>query len=64
VVVGVNQAGQDDVAAQVEGLIGVLGQFIWWANLLDEAISNKKTTTGNLPAVAVKGYQQVSIFDQ
>jgi hypothetical protein len=52
------------VAGKVEGLIGLVGQFVIRADGFNEAVTNEKTTAGNLPTAAVKGYQEVSVFDQ
>mgnify|MGYP000219549702 CR=1 FL=1 len=53
---GVDQPWQQDVPVQVDDLIGFLGQGAGWANCFNEAIANKKTTIGDLPAVVIHGY--------
>ncbi len=52
-VMGVDQAGQDQVAGQVEDFIGLVGQTGSCPYLFDEAVANKKTTVGNLPLVVI-----------
>ena len=50
---GIDQTRQDDMPAQVQDLIRLLGQFTRRPNLLDEAVPNKKTTIGYFPPVVV-----------
>lgn len=63
VVMGVDQPRQDDVAGQVEHLVGGLGQVGGRPDLLDEAVTDKKATLRNLGLVVVHGGYEC-IFDE
>ena len=52
-VVGVDQTRQNQITCQVEHLIGLVGQTTSLPYVLYEAITNKKTTVGNLPLVVI-----------
>ncbi len=53
VVVGVDQAGQDDVPAQVENFIGSFGKLVSGTDLFDETVPNKKTTRRDFTLVGI-----------
>jgi len=63
VMVRVDQPRHDDVTSQVEHFIGGLREIGGLANLLDEAIANKKTTIRELGLVVVHG-EDVGMLDE
>ena len=72
VVMGVDEAGQNDVAFEVEDFVGGGGQIgntCTWRKCrclpygFDDAVANKKTTLGNFPLVVVHR-DEVRVFDE
>ena len=53
--VRVDEAWQDEVIFEVEHFIGSGGKFTCRADLLNEAIANKQTASGNLPLAIIHG---------
>ena len=51
------------MAVEVEHFIGFVGQLASFADLLEEAIANKKTTIGNLPLMVIHS-DDVDVFDE
>ena len=64
VVVGVDQPGQDDAAAQVEDFVGRGGQFGGRADLLDDPVPREQPAVRDLAALRVHRHQDGCIFDQ
>jgi hypothetical protein len=52
------------MAGKIQHLIGGLGQFIRFANLLDKTIPDEKTSIRYLAAEVIHSNQNRSIFDE
>ena len=61
---GVYEAGENDMPFEIEHFIGGIGQFAHRADLLDESAANKETTLGNLPLMVVHGYDGCVFYEK
>jgi hypothetical protein len=64
VMVGVHQAGQDDVPVEVEDLVGSLGEFGGRADLLDLAVTDEETAARDLATSCVHGGEDHGVLDE
>ncbi len=64
VVVGVDQAGQDDVVVQVEDLVRRRGKFRRWAHLFDPPVTGKQAGIAQLAPAVVHGQQDRRVPDE
>jgi hypothetical protein len=62
--VGVDQAGQNDVAPQVEDLVRFHGQLRGRTHVRDHPVSRIEAAAGDLPARSVMGDQDCSVADE
>ena len=63
-VVAVDQAGQQNMAAEVEHSIGGGRQIGGWPQLLDDAVAGKKPRIPQLSALPVHGDNDVGILSE
>src|SRR5215471_18598658 len=63
VMVRIDEVWQDEVIGEVEYRIGRGGQCTRRADLLNEAIANKQTTSGNLPLAIIHG-NDIGVLNQ
>jgi hypothetical protein len=64
VVMGINEAGQKDVAVQVQDLVSLARQVAARANLFNESIANEQTGVGKFAAQVVEGGHQGRMTDK
>jgi hypothetical protein len=63
-VVGVHQAGQDDVVAQVKDGIGRRRKLVRAADLFNYVVANKEATTGYFATFFIHRDQDGRVFNQ
>ena len=56
-VVGIDEAGQDDVVAQIDDGIGRGGQRLAGADGLDNVVAHKHPSAGNLAAFVIHRHE-------
>lgn len=64
VVVGVDEAGQNDVTGEVEYGVGGGGQVGGGADLLDDVVYDVEATVGDFAALVVQGDEDGRVFDE
>ncbi|MCY1241457.1 hypothetical protein D9M71_116410 [compost metagenome] len=64
VVVGVDQAGDDDLAFHVQHFVGALRQLAARSDLHDAVVLDEHPALPDLPALAIHGHQQVGVLHQ
>jgi hypothetical protein len=64
VVVGVDEAGGDDVPTQVEDAVGGGRERVGGANRLDDAVAGEEGGVGDLGAGVVHGDEDVGVGDE
>ncbi|MNM86311.1 hypothetical protein D3C81_984580 [compost metagenome] len=62
--VGVDQPRNDHLAGHVQNLVGVLGQLVAGADLLDQVVFYEQAAASDLAALAVHRHQQFGVLYQ
>jgi hypothetical protein len=62
-VVGVDEAGEDDVPAQIEDLIGPVWKRIGRSDGLDKTIAGEQPTVLDFPPLAIHRDEEIGVLD-